>query len=247
MKILSLTILLVTLVLAQAAKAQDTFSLLAYDEETGEIVSTGASCIDGNVIPNGVHAISSILPGIGAIHTQSLYMPQNQALGDELLSLGLSAKPLLDSLLLADVATMPGFRQYLAVTLGEVVQVAAFTGDSCYPWAGQWEGDQVVIAGNILIDSMVVVNMREAYLKADAEGLPLAEKALAAMVAVAYPGADRRCLSAGLSSRSAFLRLAKPTDTPDNLTIDIAIPFPVGDKDPVLLLKEAFEAIQVKE
>ncbi len=233
----------IVLVLAKAVKAQDTFSLLAFDQETGEIVSTGASCIDGNAIPKGVHAISSILPGIGAIHTQSLYVPQNQTLGNELLSLGLSAKPILDSLLKADVSLMPEFRQYLVVTLGEQPEVAAFTGDNCYAWAGQWQGDAVVIAGNILLDSMVIVHMRDAYLSAEEEGLSLEQCALAAMVAVAYPGADRRCLDAGLSSRSAFLRLAKPTDTPDNLTIDIAIPFPEGGKDPIRLLQEALNAL----
>jgi len=242
LKISILAVAFIIVVLAKAGMAQDTFSLLAFDGETGEIVSAGASCIDGNAIPKGVHAISSILPGVGAIHTQSLYMSQNQQLGDKLLPLGLSAKPLLDSLLKADVAMLPGLRQYLAVTTRDEGEVAAFTGSSCYPWAGQWQGDRVVIAGNILLDSMVVINMRDAYLKAEADGLPLVERALAAMVAVAYPGADRRCLSAGLSSRSSFLRLAKPNDAPERLTIDIAIPFPVGNEDPVQLLKQAYEA-----
>jgi len=235
--------LALVLVLAKAGQSQDTFSLLAVDKQTGEIVSAGASCIDGNAIPKGVHAISSILPGIGAIHTQSFYVPANQALGDELLALGLSAKPLLDSLLKADVGRSPGFRQYLVLTTGTRPELAAFTGTDCYPWAGQWEGDEVVIAGNILIDSMVVVNMREAYLKADQEDLPIAERAMAAMLAAAYPGADRRCLDAGLSSRSAFLRVAKPSDRPENLSVDISIPFPVDDKDPILLLREAFRAL----
>jgi uncharacterized Ntn-hydrolase superfamily protein len=242
----SIFLLSAALVLAKAGQAQDTFSLLAFNKKTGEIVSTGASCIDGNAIPNGVHAISSIIPGVGAVHTQSLYVPQNQLLGDRLLSLGLSAKPILDSLLEADVALMPGFRQYLVVTTGGEPEVAVFTGESCYPWAGQWQGDAVVIAGNILLDSMVIVHMREAYLGAEKAGLSLARRAIAAMVAVAYPGADRRCLDAGLSSRSAFLRLAKPSDTPDNLTIDIAIPFPAGGKDPVLLLQEAVNALDEK-
>jgi len=243
----SISILVAFLVLAKAVIAQDTFSLLAFDKETGEIVSTGASCIDGNAIPKGVHAISSILPGIGAIHTQSYYVPQNQLLGNELLKRGLSAKPILDSLLNGDVSMTPSARQYLVLTMGETPEVAAFTGESCFPWAGQWQGDAVVIAGNILIDSMVVTHMRNAFLKAREAGLPLVERALAAMVAVAYPGADRRCLDAGLSSRSAFLRLAKPTDEPSDLTIDLAIPFPEGGEDPVLLLKAAYEALPTGE
>jgi len=241
------TFVVVLLVLAQAVAAQDTFSLLAFDAETGEIVSSGASCIDGNAIPNGVHAISSVLPGIGAIHTQSLYVPQNQLLGNELLALGLSAKPLLDSLLAGDASMSPGGRQYLILTMGNTPEVAAFTGESCFQWAGHWQGDQVVIAGNILIDSLVIFNMRQAYNKADEQNLPLSDRALAAMLAVAYPGADRRCLSAGLSSRSAFLRLAKPSDDPDNLSIDLAIPFPEGGIDPILLLKTAYEQLNRKE
>ena len=54
--------------------AQDTFSIVAVDETTGEIGSAGASCLDDTQFPGsgGAFIISDILPGRGAIHTLSL-------------------------------------------------------------------------------------------------------------------------------------------------------------------------------
>ena len=49
-----------------------TFSIVAVDTNTGEVGSAGGSCIAGSII------ISDIHPGIGAIHTQSYYLPANQ-------------------------------------------------------------------------------------------------------------------------------------------------------------------------
>ncbi len=226
-------------------RAQDTFSLLAYDSQTGEIVSAGASCIDANVVAGGARVISSIIPGVGAIHTQSLYMAEHQRLGDKLLSRRLSAKPLLDSLLKADVALQPSFRQYIVLTqVHEKQQLAGETGTNCFPWAGHWLGADVAIAGNILLDSLVLVRMREAYLATEGEWI--GDKAMAALQAVAYPGADRRCLSAGLSSRSAFIRVARPTDPIDALTLDVLVDFPEPEADPIVTLAARYREAKAK-
>ena len=50
-----------------------TFSIVAVDTTTGEVGSAGGSCIAGSIIISDVH------PGIGAIHTQSYYLPSNQS------------------------------------------------------------------------------------------------------------------------------------------------------------------------
>ncbi len=52
--------------------AQDTFSIVAVDTNTMEIGSAGASCIAGSIM------ISDIIPGTGAIHTQSYWNQANQ-------------------------------------------------------------------------------------------------------------------------------------------------------------------------
>ncbi|MGI9160724.1 MAG: hypothetical protein ACR2K1_13325, partial [Saprospiraceae bacterium] len=63
--------------------AQDTFSIVAVDTTTGEIGSAGASCLDNNSFPGsgGAIIISDILPGRGAIHTQSYWVATNQMNG----------------------------------------------------------------------------------------------------------------------------------------------------------------------
>jgi len=53
-------------------------------------------------------------------------------------------------------------------------------------------------------------DMETAFLNTDG---PLCDKLMATMQAAKRPGADVRCLNAGISSSSAFIRLAKPEDT----------------------------------
>jgi hypothetical protein len=53
---------------------------VAVDSITGEIGSSGATCLD-NIILNGEEGalvISDIILGKGAIHTQAWWYPQNQ-------------------------------------------------------------------------------------------------------------------------------------------------------------------------
>ena len=220
--------------------AQDTFSLLAYDPSTGEIVSAGASCIDGNQVPGGVRIISSLIPGVGAVHTQSLYVKSNQAFAKTLLSGGLSAKPLLDSVLQRDASLQPMLRQYLALSMLPKPELSAFTGKDCFAWAGHLQGPTYVIAGNILLDSLVIQKMEQAFLEAQQAGKWLGDCAMAAMKAAAFPGADSRCLSAGISSRSSFIRLAQPSDKEDSLLLDLFVEFPEAGIDPIILLENKY-------
>ena len=61
-----------------------TFSIVAVDTTTGEVGSAGGSCIAGSII------ISDIHPGVGAIHTQSYYLPSNQNYASSLMDEGYS-------------------------------------------------------------------------------------------------------------------------------------------------------------
>ena len=224
-----------------AAHAQDTFSLVAGDPATGELVSAGASCLDGDVVPGGARVVSTVVPGVGALHTQSYYSADNQDRGAELLAGGTSARALVDDLVANDVSRAPTLRQYAAITLvGGAAETSAFTGRDCAPYAGHVVGPELVVAGNILLDSLVLLRMRDAFRRAAAEGRPLVERAMLALEAVAYAGADRRCAPAGISSRSAFLRLALPTDEVGDLAVDLAVEYPVGGRDPIDLLAERF-------
>src|SRR5690606_35997733 len=80
--------------------AQDTFSIVAVDSITGEIGSAGASCLNNISFPgsNGAIIISDILPGKGAIHTQSFWLAANQANARLKMEEGLSPEDILLSL-----------------------------------------------------------------------------------------------------------------------------------------------------
>ncbi|MFQ5607685.1 MAG: DUF1028 domain-containing protein, partial [Candidatus Zixiibacteriota bacterium] len=59
-------------VLGVSARAHATFSIVAVDTTTGVIGSAGASCIANSFI------ISDIIEGIGAAHTQALWLQENK-------------------------------------------------------------------------------------------------------------------------------------------------------------------------
>ena len=62
------------------AFGQHTFSIVAIDSITKEVGSAGATCGDALLWPGtpGAALISDIIPGLGAIHTQSYWNEQNQ-------------------------------------------------------------------------------------------------------------------------------------------------------------------------
>ncbi len=59
---------------------QDTFSIIAVDEETGEVGSAGASCITGAADFGGVIIISQIIPGRGGMNAQATICIPNRNL-----------------------------------------------------------------------------------------------------------------------------------------------------------------------
>src|SRR5690349_5549054 len=70
----------VTVVISFSIRAQDTFSILAYDSITREVGAAGASCLD--LFQTGFSKddfITEILPDTGAIASQAAYLGVNQA------------------------------------------------------------------------------------------------------------------------------------------------------------------------
>jgi len=75
----------------------------------------------------------------------------------------------------------------------------------------------------------------------------LACKLMAALQGAKVPGADTRCLTKGISSLSAFIRVAKPIDTAGALYLDLNVPgVPVATPgnyiDPIDSLQTLFDA-----
>ena len=180
-----------------------TFSIIATDENNNHIASAGGSCIGGSII------ISDIHPGVGAIHTQSYWNNNNQNYASDLMEQGYSPYEIIAFLEINDAQNNPSIRQYGVVDIIDGGRSASYTGENCSNWKGHINGITYAIQGNILLDESVLNNMEEAFLTQNG---PLNIKVMAALNAAKIPGADSRCLDEGISTLSAFIRVAKPED-----------------------------------
>ncbi|MBV1923165.1 MAG: DUF1028 domain-containing protein, partial [Flavobacteriaceae bacterium] len=219
--------------------AQHTFSIVAVDPVTGEIGSAGATCLG---FEDGAQAISDIVLGVGAIHTQSYWHPTNQANARVRMEAGDSPQEIMDWLIANDVQGDATARQYTAVDLNAGnPRSAAFTGANCFAEFIHIAGPNYSIAGNILISEDVVNDMETAFL---ANTGTLADKLMAAMQGAKRPGADARCLDDGVSSLSAFIRVADPSDTDSsygNLSLDLNVWVTSDVFEPIDALQELYD------
>ena len=223
---------LVLFFLAAKASSQDTFSIVALDTITGEIGSAGASCLDNIQFPgsNGAIIISDLLPGRGAIHSQASWNATNQANARLRMEEGLSPQEIVDWLKTHDAQGGIAWvnRQYGVVDFDPQghPRSAALTGSGCYNWKGHRIGANYSIQGNILLGPEILDSMEARFLAATG---PLSDRLMACLQGANVPGADSRCLQNGTSSLSAFLRIAKPGDADDSLSLDLNVPsLPTG-------------------
>jgi len=203
--------------------SQHTFSIVAIDSITGEIGSAGATCGDSIIWPGtpGALLISDVIPGIGAIHTQSYHHTTNQLNAHSRMTAGDSPQEIISWLVANDVAGNPGIRQYGVIDFNSgSPRTAAYTGSSCFDYKNHILGSNYAIQGNILLGQQILDSMEAGF--NTTEGC-LSDKLMAAMQGANVVGADTRCMTEGTSSLSAFLRVAKPTDDPNALFIDLNI------------------------
>ena len=232
-----------------------TFSIVAVDTTTGEVGSAGGSCIAGSII------ISDIHPGVGAIHTQSYYLPSNQNYASSLMNQGYSPLEIIELLEVNDAQNNPGIRQYGVVDLFTennygllyeyecnqiegaqwggtpnsselaecsdpvVSRSASFTGNNCSSWKGHINGINYAIQGNILLNENILLGIERGF---NITNGTLDQKLMAAMQGAKVPGADTRCLDEGISTLSAFIRVAKPNDIGEfylDLNVNSVIPY----------------------
>jgi uncharacterized Ntn-hydrolase superfamily protein len=226
---MKITYFLILLLICNISLAgQDTFSIVAVDSITGEVGSAGASCIANSLI------ISDIVPGRGAIHTQSFWSAGNQTKARAQMLLGKSPTEVMDymSKNSNDANFNASNRQYGIADFGtnRTTRAAAFTGPNCFDYKNHIIGPNYSIQGNILSGQAILDSMEARFLSTKGT---LADKMMAAMQGANKPGADTRCLPDGTSSLSAFLRIAKPTDPANAFYLDLNVPnMPVG-KEPI--------------
>ena len=220
--------------------AQDTFSIVAVDEATGEVGGAGATCLDSRREGFTVEVISDLLPGRGAIHTQAAYNSSNQIRARLELVGGKSPQEVMDYMVIFDAQNNPQTRQYGIVDFDSngKPRAAAFTGTNCFDVKNHIVGDYYAIQGNILLDSTILDSMEANFLRTQGS---LADKLMAAMQGAKIPGADSRCLVDGVSSRSAILKVAKRDDVIGSPSLDLHIPVTPDGVDPIDALQEAYD------
>lgn len=173
--------------------AQHTFSIVAIDSITGEIGSAGATCGDSIVWPGtpGAKIISDVIPGKGAIHTQSYYLAANQTNAHNRMIAGDSPQQIIGWLIANDNEGDPSIRQYGIVDYnGGHPRSAAHTGAGCFDYKNHLLGKNYSIQGNILIGRQVLDSMESRFNKTKGS---LADKLMAAMQGAKIIGADSRC------------------------------------------------------
>lgn len=219
------------LLLFESSFSQDTFSICAVDTITGEVGSAGASCIGEPQLPGGCRILSDVHPGVGVIHTQAYYLASNQNYARQLMNMGLPPQQIIDSLVANDAQNNPTKRQYGVVDLFEgSARCAAYTGVNCDDYKNHIIGPNYTIQGNILLGQQILDSMETRFLNTEGE---LACRLMAALQGAKVIGADTRCLDDGVSSLSAFLRVAQPDDPVNDLYLDLNVPSAFPGIDPI--------------
>jgi uncharacterized Ntn-hydrolase superfamily protein len=158
-----------------------TFSITAYDPQTGEVGVAVQSRVFG-VGPR----VAWVKGGVGAVATQA---QSNETFGPRgllLMETGLTAGETLEWLLAQD----PGRDNRQVGIIDAAGGVANWTGSGCSDWAGDSAGVGFTCQGNILANAEVVAGMADAFRKT--EGQELARRMIAALQAAQAAGGDRR-------------------------------------------------------
>jgi uncharacterized Ntn-hydrolase superfamily protein len=158
-----------------------TWSIIARDTATGQF---------GIAVATRFFAVGARVPhiaaGIGGIATQALVNPYYGIDGLKLLREGRDPRDIVDTLIAAD-SGHPTRQLHIMDAAG---RIASHTGRECVDWCGHIEGSGFSIAGNMLAGARVLDDTAQAYTAN--EGLPFAQRLIAAMRAGEAAGGDKR-------------------------------------------------------
>ncbi|WP_091545752.1 DUF1028 domain-containing protein [Alkaliphilus peptidifermentans] len=131
-----------------------TFSIVARDPHTGELgVAVQSKFLAAAAVVSWAKA------GAGAIATQAMANLDYGELGLKLLEKGYTAQQTLDALLSLD----DGREDRQVGIVDADGNSVAYTGGSCFDWAGHITGDNFSCQGNILVSEATVKAMAEAF------------------------------------------------------------------------------------
>lgn len=220
--------LLLTILVAQT-RPVSTYSIVALDEETGEL---------GVAVQSHWFSVGSLVPwakaGVGAVATQSFvkvdYGPQGLALMEE----GASAEDALIQLLNEDENAE--VRQVAMIDInGDVI---VHTGEKCIFAAGHQTGNNYSVQANLMENETVWPAMADAFEKAKGG---LADRMLAALEAAEAEGGDIR----GRQSAAMLIVTGTPTGIPwKDVVLELRIedhPDPLGELKRLIRIHGAYQ------
>ena len=213
---------------AAAAPLAHTFSIVARDPHTGEL---------GVAVQSHYFSVGPVVPwaeaGVGAVATQSLVLVDYGPDGLALMRKGVPAPEALDRLVKADTARAG--RQVAMIDAHG--RVAAWTGPSCIPFAGQHVGASYSAQANLMASDRVWPAMARAFEHAKGD---LAERLLRALEAGQQAGGDIR----GRQSAAIVVVKAKSTGKPWNDRLfDLRVedsPEPIAELRRLVRLRRAY-------
>ena len=201
----------------------NTFSIIARCERSGEL---------GVAVSSAVPAVGSmcpyLVPGIGAVSTQSWVNPY---LAVEILAAmqdGMSAQAALDRSLARDGDA--ALRQIGVI--GRQGPGVAWSGARCTPWCGQFVGSDFAVQGNMLVGEATLITMRDAWLRTPEADL--AERLLRVLEAGDRAGGDMR------GKQSAALKVV---GSEVYANVDLRVD---EHREPVAELRRVFTVAQVQ-
>ncbi|MCU0469290.1 MAG: DUF1028 domain-containing protein [Arcicella sp.] len=208
-----------------------TFSIVARDENTGEI----AVGVQSHWFSVGT-SVSWAEAGVGAVATQSFTNKSFGIRGLALLKQGKTAQEALD-ILLSDDAGKEVRQVGIVDAKGNV---ANFTGKNCVDFAGQLKGKGYAVQSNMMLNDKVPAAMAKSY-EANAN-LPLTERVLEALKAAQKVGGDIR----GKQSAAILVVKGEATGKPwdENHLVDLRVddhPNPLTELERLLKVHRAYE------
>jgi uncharacterized Ntn-hydrolase superfamily protein len=183
---------------ARTGRPVHTYSIVARDEQTGEI---------GVAVQSHWFSVGSLVTwaesGVGAVATQSFVEPSYGKLGLDLMRAGKSAPEALKALLAGDEG-----REVRQVAMIDAQgRVAAHTGKLCIPAAGHQTGKNFSVQANLMDKATVWPAMAKAFESTQGD---LTDKLLAALEAAQREGGDIR----GKQSAAIVVVKAHPSGKP---------------------------------
>ena len=232
-----------------------TFSIVAVDTTTGEVGSAGGSCIAGSIIISDIHSgtgaihtqsyylpanqsYASSLMDEGYSPYEIIELLENNDVQNnpeirqygivDLFSgndYGLLYEYECEEIEGAVWQGIPDSGELAECSDPVIARSASFTGNNCSSWKGHINGINYAIQGNILLNENILISLERGFNLTNGS---LDQKLMAAMQEAKIPGADTRCLDEGISTLSAFIRVAKPSDENEyymDLNVNSVIPY----------------------